>query len=187
MMLERDTLRQLRPARRSAGGGLPYMDMPAKPGYRLIAGLLALILSNAPGVMAAPRVEVFTDRDHPVTRSEAFTDLKIYRLDGLVLSQKRLSTGLPNNEKQAAKIAGERFEAQRSTLAPQMMEAGEGLVKAFLTYKLDRYPAVVFDGKAVIYGVTDLALARRLFEAASPVSGTRNQPGVSESRISPPY
>lgn len=172
MMLNRETLRQLLQAHRSAEIGLHYMVMPAKPSHRLIACILALILSNAPGALAAPRVEVFTDRDHPVTRSEAFADLKVYRLDGLVLSQKRLSAGLPNNEKQAAKIAGERFEALRSTLAPQMMEAGEGLVQAFLTYKLDRYPAIVFDGKAVIYGVTDLAIARRLFEAASPGTST---------------
>jgi len=44
------------------------------------------------------------------------------------------------------------------------MAAGEGLALAHLQYQLDRYPAIVFDGMAVIYGVTDLAVAKRLYE-----------------------
>lgn len=139
----------------------------ARPSGWLKAGLLLSALLSAPVILAAPRVEVFTDHNHPVTRAEAFADaeLQVYRLDGLVLAQQRLSRGLPNDEKKAARIAGERLEAQKAELGAQMMEAGEGLVQAFLNYKLERYPAIVFDGEAVIYGITDLAVARRLYAA----------------------
>ena len=44
------------------------------------------------------------------------------------------------------------------------MAAGQGIALAHLQYQLDRYPAIVFDGTRVIYGVTDLAAAKRLYE-----------------------
>ncbi len=33
-----------------------------------------------------------------------------------------------------------------------------------MQYGVDRYPAIVFDGKAVVYGVTDVKAATRLYE-----------------------
>ena len=36
-----------------------------------------------------------------------------------------------------------------------VQNAAVGLAKA-MQYGIDRYPAIVFDGKAVVYGLTDL-------------------------------
>jgi integrating conjugative element protein (TIGR03757 family) len=44
-----------------------------------------------------------------------------------------------------------------------LQRAASGLLKA-AEYGIDRYPAVVFDGHAVVYGVTDLYDAVRHFE-----------------------
>ena len=64
---------------------------------------------------------------------------------------------------ETATIARSRLAA-RPGIKDEMMAAGQGLALAHLQYQLDRYPAIVFDGTRVIYGVTDLAAARRLYE-----------------------
>ena len=127
-----------------------------------IRSLLILALSTSPA-LADPRVEVFTDHAHPLTHTEAFTQVTVYRIDGLQRAQDELSEGLPTDEDAAARIAGARLAA-RPDLKDRMMAAGQGLALAHLQYQLDRYPAIVFDGTRVIYGVTDLAAARRLYE-----------------------
>ena len=117
----------------------------------------------AGAAQADPRVEVFTDRAHPIIHTEAFTRVRVVRIDGLVLAQEYLSKGLPMDENAAAKRVNARLAA-RPNLTDQMMAAGEGLALSHLQYRLDRYPAIVFDGRTVIYGVTDLAVAKRLYE-----------------------
>ena len=46
----------------------------------------------------------------------------------------------------------------------QVKNAAIGLAKA-VQYGIDRYPAVVFDGRVVVYGVTDLVEALDRYEA----------------------
>ena len=41
--------------------------------------------------------------------------------------------------------------------------AAKGLMRA-LQYGINRYPAIVFDGQAVVYGVTDIETAARLYD-----------------------
>jgi integrating conjugative element protein (TIGR03757 family) len=43
-----------------------------------------------------------------------------------------------------------------------MQRAAIGLTKA-LQYGIDRFPAMVFDGQCVVYGVTDLGQALRQY------------------------
>ena len=40
----------------------------------------------------------------------------------------------------------------------RMQRSAIGLVRA-MQYGIDRFPAIVFDGQAVVYGVTDLQVA----------------------------
>lgn len=124
--------------------------------------LVPLLVTNA--AFAEPRVEVFTDHGHPVAHTEAFADVTVYQLDGLALAQEQLSEDLPSDPEEAGRIAAERLDAQ-PMLNEQMMQAGQGLTLSHLQYRLDRYPAIVFDGTTVIYGITDLAIAYRLYEA----------------------
>ena len=129
--------------------------------HRPLALCLALVAGAA---LAEPRVEVFTDNDHSVSHAGAFAQVAVYRIDGLVQVQDRLSAGLPVDETEAVRIATKRLDAEPA-LHDRLMNAGQGLVLAHLHYRLDRYPAVVIDGAYVIYGVTDLAVARHLYEA----------------------
>ncbi len=108
-----------------------------------------------------PTIEVFTDRAHPLTNTEALPGAIVYRIDRLVHMQERLSDGLPADEKKAARMAKQRM----ATIDKEAVtRAAQGLAIAHLKYQLDRYPAIVFAGQSVIYGVTDLSLAKRLYE-----------------------
>ena len=131
----------------------------------MIRGLFMVALSFAPILSVAGEihaVEVFTDGDHPVRHSEAVPGVVIYRLDALSRILKAVSEGLPKDEQEAASVAAERL----SRLDRDRLEnAARALALARFRYGLERIPAVVFDGRAVIYGVTDLALARQLYEA----------------------
>ena len=128
------------------------------------SALLLVLMLVANSAFAEPRVEVFTDHRRPVAHTDAFVDVTVYRLDGLALAQEQLSEGLPSDPEEASRIAAQRLDAQPS-LNEQMMRAGQGLTLTHLQYRLDRYPAIVIDGTTVIYGVTDLAIAYRLYEA----------------------
>jgi integrating conjugative element protein (TIGR03757 family) len=44
-----------------------------------------------------------------------------------------------------------------------MQRSSIGLAKA-MQYGINRYPAIVFDGQAVVYGVTDLNAARAHYQ-----------------------
>lgn len=126
--------------------------------------LLTAIAIATTTVRAEPRVEVFTDHQHPVTHPESFQQVTLYHLDGLSMGQAQLSKGLPADPQAASTLAAERLDANPA-LNDQMMAAGQGLVLMHLQYRLDRYPAIVLDGTHVIFGVTDLAVAKRLAEA----------------------
>ena len=127
---------------------------------RTVPLLLPILFAGT--ALADPRVEVFTDHAHPLTHTQAFTELTVYRIDGLAHAQDQLSEGLPADEEAATEIASSRLAAHPD-LKDRMMEAGQGLALAHLQYRLDRYPAIVLDGTSVIYGVTDLAVAKRLY------------------------
>jgi integrating conjugative element protein (TIGR03757 family) len=45
-----------------------------------------------------------------------------------------------------------------------MQRAAMGLAKA-VQYGVDRYPAIVFDGQVVVYGITDLEAALQHYRA----------------------
>ena len=87
--------------------------------------------------------------------------MTIYAVDGLERFEASLSQDLPVQEDAAKAEAMRRIgELDEARMAPAK-EAAIGLAKA-IQYGVDRYPAIVLDGHAVIYGVTDLvdALAR---------------------------
>ena len=48
-------------------------------------------------------------------------------------------------------------------LSSELENAAKGLVQA-MQYGIDRYPAIVFDGVAVVYGVTDVIAATQIYQ-----------------------
>ena len=108
-------------------------------------------------------VEVFTTADREVQwELEAETkaadqaiDLQVYALDGIQQFETQLSSNLPTDPDQSKQIALQRIQQLDEQTMAAVQNAAVGLAKA-MQYGIDRYPAIVFDGKAVVYGLTDL-------------------------------
>jgi len=109
-----------------------------------------------------PFVEVFTVSGSPITpeadprwSTSSIIDLQVYNLDGIQRIESQLSQGLTADPKQSKQVVLQRFQQLNEDDRARMQQAAMGLAKA-VQYGVDRYPAMVFDGRAVIYGVTDI-------------------------------
>lgn len=84
-----------------------------------------------------------------------------YELDRLERLKGTLAEGLPDEPIEAKRIVLARIQDMNAEQARQIQSSVVGLSKA-MQYGLSQYPAIVFDGRAVVYGVTlfDTALER---------------------------
>jgi len=80
----------------------------------------------------------------------------VYQVDGIERFQALLSKDLPRDPEVAKRTALTRIGQLDAGRRASVRHAALGLSKAS-QYGLDRYPAIVFDGHAVVYGVTSLA------------------------------
>jgi integrating conjugative element protein (TIGR03757 family) len=80
----------------------------------------------------------------------------VFELDGIERFQAVLSSGLPRDPEAAKRAALTRIGQLDAGQMALVRRTALGLAKAS-QYGLDRYPAVVFDGRAVVYGVTSVA------------------------------
>jgi integrating conjugative element protein (TIGR03757 family) len=121
-----------------------------------IGALLALhvALANA----AEPGVEVFTLSTLPVTNAR---DASVYYVDSVVLLEQHLSSNLPPDPRQAQEIVSRRMAALGPQLEARASAGATGLARA-AQLGVHRAPAIVFDGKWAVYGVTDVDAARRV-------------------------
>lgn len=135
--------------------------------YVLATLILAITSGNvfANATDGIVQVEVFTTTDlNVVDEVESNTkqyssdiDLQVYRLDGIQKIEAILSENLPSDPESARRAVLERIELNGRSTAT-MQRAAIGLAKA-IQYGINRYPAVVFNSEAVVYGVTNLKVA----------------------------
>ena len=112
------------------------------------------------------RVEVFTATGYEVVDQGATkinekienVDLQVYELNRIQLVEVELSMDLPPNPDQSKRLAIQRIQILDDQARTRMQRSAIGLARA-MQYGIDRYPAIVFDGQAVVYGVTDLEAA----------------------------
>ena len=91
--------------------------------------------------------------------SESNPGITILILDAVQSIQDQLSEGLPNDETLARALVQQKIaEIGRSKLEDELRTAYLPL-GTMMAYGLDRYPVIIFDKQAVIYGMTDLSLA----------------------------
>lgn len=91
--------------------------------------------------------------------SENNSEITILSLDAVQSIQEQLSEGLPNDETLARALVQQKIaELGRSKLEDELRAAYLPL-GTMMAYGLDRYPVIIFDKQAVIYGMTDLSLA----------------------------
>jgi len=123
-------------------------------------------------VAATPQViEVFTTTVLPVTGEAAINrqpdyreiELHVYELDGIQRIEAKLSKGLTADPEQSKRVVLQRFQQLHEEDRAQMQRAAMGLAKA-MQYGIDRYPAIVFDGEVVVYGVTDIREALHRYQ-----------------------
>lgn len=113
-------------------------------------------------------LEVFTAAEFPVSgqddRRMQGATVTVYAIDGLEQFDLALSQNLPTDADAAKAEALRRIgELDDARMAPAK-DAAIGLAKA-VQYGVDRYPAIVVNGTAVLYGVTDLGEAVARYEA----------------------
>ncbi len=114
------------------------------------------VLADEPSIA----IEVFTGSMNPVTNG---TDgITVYYIDRIDRIQQELSKDLPANPEAAKQTALHRFQRIDSHLSSELENASKGLVQA-MHYGIDRYPAIVFDGNAVVYGITDVRAATQRY------------------------
>jgi len=126
---------------------------------KLIGCLPALCLSA--GAFAG--TVIYTDSTHPVFNTPS--DTPIIFLDTPDRLQAELFGPLPSDAAQAEKQAHELLVSPSfKTRERQLAGAYQGVIKAW-SLGLEKYPAVVFDDKWVVYGTTDVGLATQQMNA----------------------
>ena len=108
----------------------------------------------------APRIEVFV-AGH-ASHLEKTAGVTVYRIDAIDRLQSALSLELPDDPQTARDIVLARFAQLDADQAPRLENAARGLARA-MHYGIDRYPAIVFDEQAVVYGITDIDKALHIW------------------------
>ena len=132
------------------------------------------LTNTQPAKVAIEGPSIGTGSTRPVENVEVFSnsaiyltnirDARVFVLDAMEVLDSELSARLPANEPEALAILRQRLHAiGAAELARRTKPAAEGIVQA-ARYGVDRVPAVVINGEAVIYGVTDIDVARSIFQ-----------------------
>ena len=118
---------------------------------------------SAPAIAgeAAPAIEVFTNSTIQVVSVSDNTT--VYVMDRINQLQQVLSEDLPSDPENAKQLVLARFQRMDAQLSSELENAARGLVQA-MHYGINRYPAIVFDGDAVVYGVTDVTAATQIYQ-----------------------
>ena len=139
---------------------------------RFVLSMPVIVALSAGSVAQEPAgghpdlIEVFTTNEVPVTGEAAFSqqpdypeiELQIFELDGIQRIEAKLSKDLSADPEHARRMALRRIQQLDEASRVRMQRAAMGLAKA-VQHGIDRYPAIVFDGQGVIYGLTDLNAA----------------------------
>lgn len=116
-------------------------------------------------------VEAFTTTDQVVRgksiagnkEAHQHIDVQIYELDGIQRFEAKLSKDLTVDHARSKQVVLQRIQQLTKVDSAIIQHATIGLAKA-MQYGIDRYPAIIFDGKAVVYGVTDIGDAFRRYQ-----------------------
>jgi integrating conjugative element protein (TIGR03757 family) len=132
-----------------------------------------MALSSAAASPALHSIEVVFNGQTPVSHvSQMQTALQaqgvtlaLYNLDAPAQLNQVLSQGLPGNIELAQHIVRQRLHQDGSAALNARYQNAYQALSTSLEYGLDRFPAIVFNhGQAVVYGVTDLAVAVQMFQ-----------------------
>ena len=115
-------------------------------------------------VMTPTSIEIFTTTDQRITAIDRFAvehmdiAFQIYKLDAIKGLEDTLSEGLSADPDKAKRLVLARLQQLNKGTRSQLEHSATALAKA-VQYGVEKYPAMVFDGELVVYGLTDLAVA----------------------------
>lgn len=120
---------------------------------------------------AEATVEVFTLSTLPVTNARGAT---VFYLDAVTQLEQQLSQDLPADPVQAQAEAARRISALGPQLQARVRAGADGLARAG-QLGVQRIPAIVFDGRSIVYGLLDVEAARRFLarsaQGSTPATG----------------
>lgn len=131
--------------------------------------VIAILYLGSGGALADESLttEAFTASDIPIakdfTAGHSSGTVNVYEIDGIQRIETQLSKGLTADPEQAKRAVLQRFQQLHEEERAQMQRAAMGLAKA-MQYGIDRYPAIVFDGELVIYGIADIGEAQHRYQ-----------------------
>jgi len=140
---------------------------------RIVLALFAGVAQAGRPVEVHPHLlEIFTTTDAPISGEAGVNrqglrgrkEFHVYELDGIRRIEAKLSEGLPADPEQSKRIVLQRFQQLSEEDRTRMQRAAMGLASA-MQYGVDRYPAIVFDGQAVVYGVIDVQTVLAYYRA----------------------
>ena len=109
------------------------------------------------------RIVVITSDQYPMSNGIGndrgdFT-IEVLNLDAVADFEQLLGSRLPANENQALALVKQRIaNIGQSQLNTELHHAYQAL-SAAMSYRIDRYPAIIIGRQVILYGVTDLVLA----------------------------
>jgi len=111
-------------------------------------------------------IEVFTTSDQVIAGiqdlksdwADSAATLTVYAVDGIARFERALSEQLPGAPGPAQRLVAQRLARLDQAASRQLQLAATGLAKA-AQYGVDRLPAIVIDGRWVVYGLTDVRAA----------------------------
>ena len=145
---------------------------------RQFLGLVSLVVladTTFAGQAGSPLplvVEVFVSDHHTLMGADTAAPdshsrpavIVVYKLNAIQSLERDLSASLPVDSQQSKQIVLQRIQSLDEHTRSRLQSAAMGLAKA-MQYGIDRYPAIVFDSQAVVYGVTDLKAALGFHQA----------------------
>ena len=135
--------------------------------------LMASTAAHAETIAQRPsHIEVFISARHSIVeinskgggRNLRKPQITVYEIDGIHFVERDLSLNLPLDPQQSKQFVLQRIYNLDEQSRLKMQSAATALAKA-MQYGLDRFPAIVFDGQVLVYGVTDLHVALAHYEA----------------------
>jgi integrating conjugative element protein (TIGR03757 family) len=135
---------------------------------QLMVAMALMVLSLTLAYASTPlhSIEVVFNDQTPVSNAETQdVTVGLYNLDAPAAARNSLSQGLPANAEVAKRIVLQRLNQEGSAALNARYQTAYQALTQSLAYGLDRFPAIVFNhGQAVVYGVTDLAVALQMFQ-----------------------
>ncbi|BGE53236.1 hypothetical protein CRPA23_23250 [Pseudomonas aeruginosa] len=120
-----------------------------------VASALCVALGLASQAASTAEVTVFTDRSATLTSAD---NANVVRLDAAQEIEASLAADLPTDPQRAQTIVQERLKQGGTRLQRDLASAYQGVVDAW-SLSVSTVPAVVIDGRYVIYGEPDVARA----------------------------